>query len=93
MASAILGEARSVREVICVGEARAPAGMMSYEHLIERSVPIPDAARTGGDLAGIFYTGGTTGFPEGGHADAWLALELASAGQVSPCCEVQVVDP
>jgi acyl-CoA synthetase (AMP-forming)/AMP-acid ligase II len=80
MASAILGEARSVREVICVGEARAPAGMMSYEHLIERSAPIPDAARTGGDLAGIFYTGGTTGFPKGvmlTHGSLWAS---AAAG-------------
>jgi long-chain acyl-CoA synthetase len=80
MASAILGEARSVREVICVGEARAPAGMMSYEHLIERSAPIPDAARTGGDLAGIFYTGGTTGFPKGvmlTHGSLWASAAAA----------------
>ena len=80
MGSAILGEARSVREVICVGEACAPAGMMSYEHLIERSTPIPDAARAGGDLAGIFYTGGTTGFPKGvmlTHGSLWAS---AAAG-------------
>jgi long-chain acyl-CoA synthetase len=80
MARAILSEARSVREVICVGEARAPAGMMSYEHLIECSAPIPDAARTGGDLAGIFYTGGTTGFPKGvmlTHGSLWAS---AAAG-------------
>jgi acyl-CoA synthetase (AMP-forming)/AMP-acid ligase II len=80
MASAITGEARSVREVICMGEARVPAGMISYEHLIERSAPIPDAARTGGDLAGIFYTGGTTGFPKGvmlTHGSLWAS---AAAG-------------
>jgi acyl-CoA synthetase (AMP-forming)/AMP-acid ligase II len=28
-------------------------------------VPVPDSLRRGDDLAGIFYTGGTTGFPKG----------------------------
>ena len=81
MANAILAEARSVREVIYVGDAFAPAGMTPYEDLIERSAPIPDAARTGGDLAGIFYTGGTTGFPKGvmlSHSSLWASAAAAS---------------
>ncbi|MGC0422961.1 long-chain-fatty-acid--CoA ligase [Embleya sp. AB8] len=36
-----------------------------YETLLAAATPIPDADRTGRDLAGIFYTGGTTGFPKG----------------------------
>ncbi len=55
----------SVRGVIHIGDAPAPAGMTPYEHLIENSAEIPDAERTGENLAGIFYTGGTTGFPKG----------------------------
>jgi long-chain acyl-CoA synthetase len=43
------------------GMALVPAGMESYEALLLRSKPIPDAMRTSADLAGIFYTGGTTG--------------------------------
>jgi acyl-CoA synthetase (AMP-forming)/AMP-acid ligase II len=81
MASSILAEARSVREVIYLGEARAPAGMTPYEQLMERSAPIADAARTGGDLAGIFYTGGTTGFPKGvmlSHGSLWASAAAAS---------------
>ncbi|MGL1553583.1 AMP-binding protein, partial [Vibrio parahaemolyticus] len=39
--------------------------MENYETLITRSEPIPDAMRTRDDLAGIFYTGGTTGRSKG----------------------------
>ena len=55
---------RSVTVVYC-GEADAPAGTVSFDELATRSEPIPDALRGGDALAGIFYTGGTTGFPKG----------------------------
>ena len=42
-----------------------PAGMEGYEALIERNGPMPDAMRDSADLAGIFYTGGTTGRSKG----------------------------
>ena len=42
-----------------------PAGMEHYETLIERSEPMADAMRDSADLAGIFYTGGTTGRSKG----------------------------
>jgi len=64
-AASFRAEISSVRVIIHMGDAAASAGMISYEHLIESSVPFPDAGRTGEDLAGIFYTGGTTGFPKG----------------------------
>jgi acyl-CoA synthetase (AMP-forming)/AMP-acid ligase II len=81
MANSILAEVPAVREMIYMGEASAPAGMTPYEHMVERSAPIPDAVRTGVDLAGIFYTGGTTGFPKGvmlSHGSLW-ASAAASA--------------
>ena len=65
MADAIKAEVRSLRAMTHMGDGFAPAGMVRYEELMERSDPIPDAARNGEDLAGIFYTGGTTGFPKG----------------------------
>ena len=58
-------DAKSLREVIYCGDAQAPAGTHDYEALIAASAPVPDAVRRGDDLAGIFYTGGTTGFPKG----------------------------
>jgi len=55
----------ALRHVIYAGDDRAPAGMIPYETLIRDSEPVADSGRQGNDLAGIFYTGGTTGFPKG----------------------------
>jgi acyl-CoA synthetase (AMP-forming)/AMP-acid ligase II len=40
-------------------------GMLGYEELIAGTRPVEDARRGGDALAGIFYTGGTTGSPKG----------------------------
>lgn len=42
-----------------------PVSMKDYEDLLVGSEPVPDTMRTTGDLAGIFYTGGTTGRSKG----------------------------
>lgn len=65
MAEAIRADCDIVKSVIDTDDGGERAGMLSYEALIERSAPAPDEYRTGTDLAGIFYTGGTTGFPKG----------------------------
>ena len=70
--------------VIHAGDGPAPAGAVGYEDLIAASSPIEDARRGGSDLAGLFYTGGTTSFPKGvmlSHANlstSWLGT--ASCG-------------
>lgn len=51
--------------VIHCGDGPAPEGTLSYEELLAGAEPIEDARRGGDELAGIFYTGGTTGFPKG----------------------------
>jgi acyl-CoA synthetase (AMP-forming)/AMP-acid ligase II len=54
-----------LRTVIHCGDAPTPDGMLGYERLVAEAVPVDDVRRGGEDLAGIFYTGGTTGFPKG----------------------------
>lgn len=61
----IMSKTSAVREVIHCGDMSAPAGLHSYEELLEKSSPIPDVIRSDNDTAGIFYTGGTTGKPKG----------------------------
>jgi acyl-CoA synthetase (AMP-forming)/AMP-acid ligase II len=51
--------------VLYWGNGETPAGMRDTEALIAAAAPATDAMRSGDDLAGIFYTGGTTGFPKG----------------------------
>src|SRR3546814_18312131 len=53
--------ARCMRTVIHAGDTAAPAGMFDYEQLITEHAPVADAGRGDADLAGVFYTGGTTG--------------------------------
>ncbi len=51
--------------VIHADDGATPAGAASYEALLAAADPVPDAMRSGNDLAGIFYTGGTTGRSKG----------------------------
>jgi acyl-CoA synthetase (AMP-forming)/AMP-acid ligase II len=55
----------SLGTVVHVGDGAPPAGMLSYEALVADASPVVDALRGGEDLAGVFYTGGTTGSPKG----------------------------
>ena len=65
MLDAIRAEAKDVKTVIYIGDDAAPDGMLSFEELIAAHKPCADAMRQDEDLAGLFYTGGTTGFPKG----------------------------
>ena len=58
-------ESTTLREFIYCGDGETPEGMHGYEALVAQTAPAADALRRGNDLAGIFYTGGTTGFPKG----------------------------
>ena len=80
--------ARSLETLIYIGEGDCPDGMIDYEPLIANAEPADDALRCEDDLAGLFYTGGTTGFPKGvmlGHRGLWfnalLLAQYASLGR------------
>ncbi|HEY7008570.1 MAG TPA: long-chain fatty acid--CoA ligase [Jatrophihabitantaceae bacterium] len=65
MLPALQAECPELTTVVYCGEAETPEGMIGMDDLIAASQPMPDAHRGGEELAGIFYTGGTTGFPKG----------------------------
>jgi len=56
---------RSLKTLVHFGDGPAPEGMADAEALMAQASPVPDARRGGADLAGVMYTGGTTGLPKG----------------------------
>lgn len=50
--------------IVHAGDAATPDGAIPLSQLLAAE-PVPDAHRDGDKLLGLFYTGGTTGFPKG----------------------------
>jgi long-chain acyl-CoA synthetase len=61
---ALKGQMPSVRHVFYLGDGALPAGMRAYEDLLS-APPLTEPRACDDDLAGIFYTGGTTGKAKG----------------------------
>jgi acyl-CoA synthetase (AMP-forming)/AMP-acid ligase II len=62
---AIEAEVPDLRTVIFSGDNKMAEGVVHYNEILTAANPVEDAGRGNDDLAGIFYTGGTTGFPKG----------------------------
>ena len=75
-AEELLGSGAGLEAAVYMGEGECPPWAQCYETLLSASAPIPASARGGDDMMGIFYTGGTTGFPKGvmqSHRAIWAS--------------------
>jgi long-chain acyl-CoA synthetase len=57
--------AKSGVKLVLLDDDEAVPGALSQDALIARSAPARDVSGSGDDMVGIFYTGGTTGWPKG----------------------------
>jgi long-chain acyl-CoA synthetase len=62
--AAIRDQLDSLEHVVFIDDAEAPEGCIAYSELVSAEA-VPDAGRGDQDLAGLFYTGGTTGRSKG----------------------------
>jgi acyl-CoA synthetase (AMP-forming)/AMP-acid ligase II len=65
LVSAIQRHYAGLGTVVHVGDGDPPQSMLNYEKLVAEGPAVDDVRRGGEALAGLFYTGGTTGFPKG----------------------------
>ena len=72
----LLHELDELTLAIYMGDGDCPSWAQSYEALIAGQQPVAASTRGDADMAGIFYTGGTTGFPKGvmqSHRAIWAS--------------------
>ncbi len=61
----VLPETPDVRRVVYIADGAVPRDLVDYEALLAAAQPFENSIGAGEDLAGIFYTGGTTGRSKG----------------------------
>jgi long-chain acyl-CoA synthetase len=65
LATQVRAQRPVIGTIIYTGDRATPAGYLGYEELIDAASPAEPTNTRIDELAGIFYTGGTTGHPKG----------------------------
>ena len=87
MAVELKRDVKSLQHLVYAGDGDTPPGMLNYERLLRDAQPVEDVCRGGDALLGVFYTGGTTGFPKGvmiTHQAFWTSQLAVTAEGVMP---------
>jgi long-chain acyl-CoA synthetase len=61
----IRDQLETIEHFVYMGDGDLPKGYVSFEHLVANHSPAAPSDRGGDDMAGLFYTGGTTGKSKG----------------------------
>jgi len=73
----------SVQHLVYMGDGDLPQGYLAYEALLNAQAPVAPTSRSGDDMAGLFYTGGTTGKSKGvmlSHANLLANIRAIGSG-------------
>lgn len=82
------------QSLVYIGGGPGPEGAMSYQALRRGAEPITSLGGGGEDMAGIFYTGGTTGRPKGvmlAHTSLVATLLAGLGGDDAPHDEASLL--
>jgi long-chain acyl-CoA synthetase len=63
--ASIQDQLETVKHLVYMGDGELPDGYHAFEQMVAGQSPIGASSRGGDDIAGLFYTGGTTGKSKG----------------------------
>jgi len=82
-ATELLKQSDNIKQMVYIGENETPEGSVNYEDFVSNNEPMTPVQGDYDDLLGIFYTGGTTGFPKGvmlSHKNLWSSSICLGSG-------------